>query len=118
MRKPPGQTIASVRREIKGLCSSGIPTLDDVAKALGVSPRTLQRRLADNGLTFTKVLSEVQFVTARHLLTEQQKLAEVARKLGYSDPGSFTRAFERWTGMSPQKYRTQYCGAPKAVGRK
>ncbi len=110
--------LETVRTVIADLFPSGHPTLENVASALDVSPRTLQRRLADNGLTFTQVIDEVRFVSARQLITKHHKLADVATQLGYADAGSFTRAFERWTGMSPQKYRNQFAGGSTAKQRR
>lgn len=107
--------LEAVRSVIAELLPTGHPTLENAAISLGISPRTLQRRLADDGLTFTQVIDEVRFNTARQLIIKQQKLADVATHLGYADAGSFTRAFERWTGMSPQKYRKQFSGGSSAA---
>ena len=110
--------LESVRASVAELFPTGQPTLDHVADALAISPRTLQRRLADNGLTFTQLFDEVRFITARQLIIQSEKLADIATHLGYADAGSFTRAFERWTGMSPLKYRKQFCGGSTAVQHK
>ncbi len=100
--------IESVREEIIHVFSTGKPALGGVARALRVSPRTLQRRLADRGFTFSRLVDEARFLTARRLISEQYRLSEVACRLGYADAGSFTRAFERWTGITPQKYRCRF----------
>ncbi|NCF38409.1 MAG: amidohydrolase family protein [Gammaproteobacteria bacterium] len=76
--------------------------------ALRDSPRTLQRRLTEEGFTFKRPVSEVRFLSARRLIVENHKLSEIATRLGYADASSFTGAFERWTGISPQRYRSQY----------
>ena len=102
--------LEAIREVIAKLFPTGHSTLEHVTNTLGISPRTLQRRLAGNGLTFTQLTDEVRFITARQLIIQGEKLADVATHLGYADAGSFTRAFERWTGMSPQKYRKQFTG--------
>lgn len=108
----------SVRTVIGDLLLTGQPTLDLAAKSLGNSPRTLQRRLAEMGLSFSKMIDEERFIKARQLILERNKMSEIATRLGYADAGSFTRAFERWTGMSPQKYRKQfYQGTTSRQGR-
>ena len=105
----------ALRTVVTALFPSGHPTLENVANSMGISPRTLQRRLANSGLTFTQVINEARFVTARQLIAKHYKLADIATMLGYTDAGSFTRAFERWTGMTPQKYRNQFAGGSRAV---
>ena len=107
--------LETIREVIAKLFPTGQPTLDHVTNTLGISPRTLQRRLADNGLTFTQLTDEVRFMTARQLIIQGKKFSDVASLLGYADAGSFTRAFERWTGMSPQKYRKQFTGGSTVV---
>ena len=92
----------------KQFCS-GQPSLGVSAQKLRMSPRTLQRRLSEHRLTFTKLADETRFLMARKLIIEHKKMSDIASELGYSDAGSFTRAFERWTGMSPLKYRKQFC---------
>jgi len=110
--------LEALRTVVTELFPSGHPTLENVANSMGISSRTLQRRLANSGLTFTQVIDEARFVTARQLLAKHYKLADIAIQLGYADAGSFTRAFERWTGMTPQKYRSQFSGGSKAVHNK
>ena len=107
--------LEALRTVVTELFPSGHPSLENVANSMGISSRTLQRRLANSGLTFTQVIDEARFVTARQLLAKHYKLADIAIQLGYADAGSFTRAFERWTGMTPQKYRNQFGGGSRAV---
>ena len=100
--------IDSVREEISRLFPTGNPTLGAVARALRVSPRTLQRQLAEAGFTFQALVGEVRLVNAIRLISEHYKLSDIAFRLGYADASSFTRAFERWTGLTPQKYRRRF----------
>ena len=110
--------IEAIRDVIVESFSAGQPTLDQVTKVIGISRRTLQRQLADSRLTFTQLVDEARFITARQLIVQGRKLADVAGDLGYADAGSFTRAFERWTGMTPQKYRKQFSRASIAAEKK
>ncbi|MDJ0541965.1 MAG: helix-turn-helix transcriptional regulator, partial [Microcystis sp. M53603_WE2] len=70
--------------------------------------RTLQRRLGEEGLTYTQVVEKIRFEQAVLWLQEPQiKLIDIAMELGYSDTAHFTRAFKRWTGLSPRDFRRQ-----------
>lgn len=84
----------------------GTPSLEEVARQVHVSPRTLKRRLADQGASFSAIVEEVRQQRALLLLDDQRlALAEVADRLGYSDVANFTRAFRRWTGRTPAAFR-------------
>ena len=84
----------------------GFRTLADVARALHVSPRTLKRRLADEGVSFTQLLEAQRRGRAEKLLARAElSLDEIADRLGYSDAANFSRAFRRWFGMTPGAYR-------------
>jgi AraC-like DNA-binding protein len=73
---------------------------------LGVSERTMQRRLAENGRNFMDILDDFRREESARLLCDQRlALVEVASKLGYSEQTSFTRAFKRWTGATPGSWR-------------
>lgn len=88
------------------LAATGPLSIERLANRLGESPRTLQRRLMARGLTFRGLLHEVRHDLARTLLLMTDlSIAEIARRLGYRSPGSFTRAFTRWTGRSPSAFR-------------
>jgi AraC-like DNA-binding protein len=81
--------------------------LHKAASFLGVSTRTLQRRLREEGTTFAELLEEFRRKMSLHLLRDKSlAVYEVAFLLGYSDPSAFYRAFRRWCGSSPYEYRT------------
>jgi AraC-like DNA-binding protein len=83
------------------------PTRERVARRLKISPRTLQRRLNDWGVTFEELVDEYRRDRAFTLLRRaDHSILEIAYSLGYSDPAHFTRAFKRWTGVNPRAYRT------------
>lgn len=75
-----------------------------LAAVVGVSPRTLQRRLAEHGEEFSDLVDRVRYTTALGLMKRGMKFIDVAYELGYSDPAGFTRAFRRWSGRSPSEY--------------
>jgi AraC-like DNA-binding protein len=78
----------------------------EVARAMHMSGRTLQRRLEQEGTTFSDVLDRARLEVARRALaTPSTTLTEVALQLGFSDLATFTRAFKRWTGMPPGQWR-------------
>jgi AraC-like DNA-binding protein len=79
-----------------------------VSRKLGVSTRTLQRRLRDEGTTFQDTLDTLRDSLARHYLrTTSMSSAEISFLLGFEDSNSFARAFHAWTGKTPQRVRTE-----------
>jgi AraC-like DNA-binding protein len=94
-----------LRRAILGELAEGAP-ISNVARALHVSVRSLQRTLADAGTSYRAVLDTVRRDLARDYLADAAvSICEVALLLGFSDQRSFHRAFERWTGESPGRWR-------------
>lgn len=103
----------SVRRIIAALIPNGPPDIQRVARMLGKNPRTLQRRLAELGTTYSRVLREVRRANAIRLIEDSEHtFAEISVILGYADPAHFTRAFEEWTGMCPRDYRAERRASP------
>jgi AraC-like DNA-binding protein len=82
------------------------PAVEKVAKALGMSPRTLQRRLEEIGTSYQKLLDDVRRRSARRLLADTDLApAEVAFLLGFEEQNSFSRAFHAWEGTTPARWR-------------
>jgi AraC-like DNA-binding protein len=100
---------STFRSEVERALVAGIPegrSAADVAKALHVSVRTLQRKLAAAGTTFREVSEAVSAqIAVKHLANPRTSIDEVAFLLGFSDPSSFNRAFRRWTGEPPGRWR-------------
>jgi AraC-like DNA-binding protein len=93
---------------IAPLLRGGYPDIHLATEITGMSVRTLQRRLGEEGLTYTRLVEKIRFEQAVLWLQEPQlKLIDIAVELGYSDPAHFTRAFKRWTGLSPRDFRRQ-----------
>ncbi|APR82540.1 Transcriptional regulator, AraC family protein [Minicystis rosea] len=100
----PSEMIVRVRQAMHG--EGGFRSLDEVAQRLHVSTRTLKRRLADAGTSFTGLLDEVRRDKALLLVDDHRlSLEAVAIELGYFDVANFVRAFRRWTGKTPSEYR-------------
>ncbi len=77
-----------------------------VARSLGLSVRSLRRRMDSEGKTFNAVANDAQSIVAKSLLRNTQRtIQEVAYELGFADTSSFHRAFKRWTGTTPLAYR-------------
>ncbi|HNG46485.1 MAG TPA: helix-turn-helix domain-containing protein, partial [Agitococcus sp.] len=83
------------------------PQLEQVAERLFMSSRTLKRRLQQAGLGFQQLLDEARKRDAIKLLQNTSlTIEQIALRLGYTDPANFTRAFKKWTGDTPSKYRS------------
>jgi AraC-like DNA-binding protein len=98
----------SVRGAIQRKLTGRRPTVEDVADALHISSRTLQRRLQDAGSSFQRALEEARHQLARHYLNNSVlELNEAAYLLGYNDANSFVRAFRTWEGVPPARWREE-----------
>ena len=81
-------------------------SIELVADLAGVSTRILQMALKEKGLSYNDILNEARSAYAmKELDKAETKISDIARQLGYTDPAHFTRAFHRWTGLSPSEYR-------------
>jgi AraC-like DNA-binding protein len=103
-------TADSLVRQLRGLLSSALPAgdamLKSVAKRLGLSPRGLQRRLAERGTSYAALVDDLRRELALRYVSEPDRgLSEIAASLGFSEGSAFHRAFRRWTGMTPRQYR-------------
>ncbi len=99
-------TAADVRTAARATLARGGPALSDVARILRTSPRTLQRRLQDEGTSFFEVLEALRKEMAHEYLRRRLPVAEVAALLGYGDATAFCHAFRRWTGRPPLDTRS------------
>ncbi|MEQ8507390.1 MAG: AraC family transcriptional regulator [Rhodospirillaceae bacterium] len=98
--------VDEVRDAIVRLLSSGVPRASAVAHQLGLSERSLQRRLKDEDISYTEIMEEVRRKLAEGLLVQSDySLAEVAYLSGFSEQSAFNRAFKRWKNQTPATYR-------------
>jgi AraC-like DNA-binding protein len=94
------------RAAVAAALPGGEPTLAAVARAVGTSPRTLQRRLGEEGAPFASLVDAVRRERAEaYLRAPDVSVAEVSWLLGFAEQSAFTRAFRRWTGVAPTEWR-------------
>jgi AraC-like DNA-binding protein len=97
-----------VENAIAPLLPHGRARADEIARQLGMSLRTLERRLSSEGLTFAGILSELRIDLAKRYLREEDlAISKIAWLLGYQEVSAFTHAFKRRTGKSPREARAQ-----------
>lgn len=105
-----GSTVTGRVRHLIGtaLPAGPVPTPEQLADRLSVSPQTLRRRLAAEGTTYQRLRDQVR---RDHALAElsagRVSIERLSRQLGFSEPSAFHRAFRRWTGQTPRAYRAR-----------
>ncbi len=105
VRQDEGDWLERVRAELVA-GADGYPGPEALARRLLVSPRTLRRRLDEAGAGYRALLDEARYRDARHLLQASDlDLKTIALHLQFADPANFTRAFRKWSGMTPSDYR-------------
>jgi AraC-like DNA-binding protein len=115
-RKTSADVGEQVRQSLKHSLAGKRPTLQHIGQELGMSARTLQRRLTDAGITFQQLVEDTRRELARHYLKQSTvELNEAAYLLGYGDANSFFRAFHLWEGTSPGEWRTRHRTAEVGV---
>lgn len=88
----------------------GYLSLEELARRTHTSPRTLKRRLKEQGTSYSELLEEARRARATRLLASGSSIDQIATWLGYSDAANFTRAFRRWTGETPAASRARHAG--------
>lgn len=97
-----------VRVQVSKSLSEGVPTISALAQHFGMSGRTLQRRLSEQGYSFKTMVDEVRRQLADRLLKQTNySLTEVAFMTGFSEQSAFNRAFKRWQGQTPRSFRIE-----------
>lgn len=103
---PAADFVSTVRVAIADSMRLGDVSIERAAKRVGLSERTLQRRLGEEGIAFKDLVDEVRFDFAtKYLALTKLSLGQISDLLGYSEPRAFQRAFRRWSGMTPTSYR-------------
>ncbi len=104
-----GQSEAGIREQVSRLLllrDGHYPDLASVASQLLLSERTLKRRLQEQSLSFQQLLDQAREQDSRRLLANPRlSIEQIALATGYADPANFTRAFRKWTGLSPRAFR-------------
>ncbi len=103
--------MSQLRTRVENAISSVLPhgrvRVEDVARSLGMSKRTLARRLSDEGLNFTEILQQLRRdLAVRYLDDRRLHVSKIAWLLGFHEVSAFTHAFKRWTGKTPSQLRT------------
>ena len=99
-------------RDLLRVALPATPSLDDIADRLHLSPRTLHRRLGEEGSSFRAIKDELRRDLALARLTKtSDPVGRIAADLGYADTSAFYRACVAWTGMSPMRYRRHRASA-------
>jgi AraC-like DNA-binding protein len=103
--------VSQLRTKVENAISSLLPhgrvLVEDVARSLGMSERTLARKLSDEGLNFTEILQQLRRgLAVRYLDDRKLHVSKIAWLLGFHEVSAFTHAFKRWTGKTPREMRT------------
>jgi AraC-like DNA-binding protein len=102
----PRTLLDDVRSTISRRMRGEKPSLEKIARELSMSPRTLQRRLEEHGVSYQTLLDEVRHATALRLLRAKEvEVSEIAFLLGFEELNSFGRAFRAWEGTTPHRWR-------------
>lgn len=103
---PSQNLIDQTRAQIQMTLMKGEPDLESISNQLGLSRWSLQRRLRQEGMTFSSLVDQIRCDMATHYLKQQQlPISEMGMLLGYSETSAFSRAFRRWFGLSPRQFR-------------
>ncbi len=95
-----------IRTRIIEQLPAGTPRQPHIARELNISLRSMQRKLKDEGTSFNELIDSTRRELAMHYIRETHRpLGEISYLLGFSEPSNFTRAFRRWTGLTPQEFR-------------
>ena len=106
MEVSPNKIVADVKKLIEDALPSGIPSIVQVSEHIGMSSRTLTRRLSDCGITFREIIKSTQEEISKDLLFHSSRsVSEIAFLTGFSEQSAFNRAFKRWTSKTPVEFR-------------
>ena len=98
--------VDAIRGVVVTRLAHGVPDVDGIARQLAMAPRTLQRRLAAEGVSYQRIVDDVRREAANRLLADPSlAVNQIGYLLGFSEPSAFHRAFKRWHDATPQEYR-------------
>jgi AraC-like DNA-binding protein len=99
------ETVRAVTRIILSRLDEKTLSMQTVATQMAISVRTLQKRLAEEGVLYSGLLEDIRIRLARQYLRENYTVEQITYLLGFSDPSVFRKAFKKWTGATPKEYR-------------
>jgi AraC-like DNA-binding protein len=100
-----------VRGQIRDTLPKGNTNASAIAEDLGMSARTLHRRLQGEGVSYQELLDQVRLdIATGHLVTGRHSIVAIAERVGFSQPSTFHRAFKSWTGLTPAEYQQRHAG--------
>lgn len=103
------EIVSAVKLMLPSYLDDRIPTIAEIAEMAGTSIRSLQRKLSSAGVTYSDLLDGIRFENAAKLLRDTNaKIIDVAFSSGYTDPAHFTRAFRRFSGITPSEFRDRW----------
>ena len=106
IQRNPAKVVEMVEQAVRRASKNADPRIAEVAGAMGLSARSIQRHLAQQGTSFSKLVERTRRQHALDLLVQDDlNISEIAQALGYTDPSNFCRAFHKWTGQSPKRCR-------------
>lgn len=112
---PPETLVQDLRRWIDSQLHTQLPRRASAAQALGLSPRTLARRMQCLQLDFSSLVDQARRDAALHAVANTERtLTDIGQSLGFAEPSTFWRAFKRWTGQTPAQWRLQNATNPRA----
>ena len=104
MGEPPVMEAQQLRGLLQS-CDNDFPDVYRAARSLGMSSRTLSRRLSRAGTSYSEILNDVRMARAAQLMRVGWPIHAIGMQVGYSDASNFRRAFKRWTGQTPESFR-------------
>lgn len=108
--------VESLKQLIAIMLTQGYPDIRQAAFASGISTRSLQRQLTEIGMSYSKLVEQVRFNLATRWLQDPSiKISDISADLAYTDVANFSRAFKRWAGVSPRRYRLDSLKYPETT---
>lgn len=107
------ELIGKVRKHILQQLPNGVPSLKEICDLLGQNERTFQRTLAKLGFNYQDMVDELRMNLALEYIRNDYNLLDIAMMLGYSEQSAFHRAFKRWTGMPPSRFKKKQAAPPQ-----
>ncbi len=100
--------VVKMRHLVTTSLADGLPTVEQMAKRMGISGRSMQRRLAERNMVFSDLIESIcEPIALDYVLNTSYSFTDIALMVGYSDLSAFSRAFKRWTGRTPSEVREE-----------